>query len=58
MVINMGKSKDMFHMRGWGLDGFSLHFNHTYILGSCSMPGPGKGCCQEAQVILAQFIPW
>lgn len=45
MVTNMGKSKDMFHMRGWGLDGFSLHFNHTYILGSCSMPGPGKGCC-------------
>lgn len=54
MVTNVGKSKDMLHMRGWGLEGFSLYFNHTYILGSCNMPGRA----QEAQVIMAQFIPW
>lgn len=45
-------------MRGWGPEGSSLYFNYMYLLGSCNRPGPRKGYFQEAQVIMAQFIPW
>lgn len=57
MVANVGKSKDMLHMRGWG-SGRLLTLLQSHILGSCHMPGPWKGCCQEQQVIMGQFIPW